>query len=64
MSPEPSALLVSGYEYHPYEHSIGGLFRIKYPDDWAEEEIYDFDWSEIKDEIHRFDKIDYDKIIV
>lgn len=47
---------------HPHEHSIGELFRIKYPDDWADHEMYEFDWATLKTQADRFDKIDYDAI--
>jgi hypothetical protein len=33
------ALAISGYDYHPMEPSIGSLFRIKYPDDWTDDEL-------------------------
>lgn len=49
--------------YHPYESSIGELFRIKYPDDWDDDEIYDFDWSVLKKSSDRFGKINYDDIV-
>ncbi len=52
-------LLATGSGPHSREDSIGELFRIKYPDDWAEDEMYDFDWSALKTEPDRFDKIDY-----
>lgn len=50
--------------YHPHEYSIGELFRIKYPDDWSESEIYDFDWSKLKLESDRFRKFDYNTILI
>jgi hypothetical protein len=52
----------SGYDYHPMAAATGDLFRIKYPDDWLEEEIYDFDWTVLKDEKDRFEKINFDAI--
>ncbi len=48
---------------HPFGSSIGHLFRLKVPDDWADDELYDFDWSELKEKPIRFQKIDYDSII-
>jgi hypothetical protein len=53
---------VSGYDYHPMEPSIGSLFRIKYPDDWTDAELYDFDWTVLKGQSDRFEKIDFDAI--
>lgn len=49
-------------ESGPFEPSIGELFRIKYPDDWADTERYDFDWAELKFKSDRFAKIDYNSI--
>lgn len=51
-------------EYHTHEHSIGELFRIKYPDDWLEDDLYDFDWSELKSSADRFVKFDYNFISI
>jgi hypothetical protein len=58
----PDLLEVSGSDYHKMEASIGSLFRIAYPDDWAEDEVYDFDWVALKSQKGRFAKIDFDKI--
>jgi hypothetical protein len=49
-------------DYHPMEASTGSLFRIKYPEDWADDELYDFDWSALKKQNDRFWKIDFDAI--
>lgn len=53
-------LSVSGYDYHEMEPAIGSLFRIKYPDDWLEDELYDFDWQHLQGAEDRFQKFDYD----
>ncbi len=45
-----------------FEPSIGDLFRIKHPDDWSDEESYDFDWSTLRLQKDRFNKIDYNAI--
>ena len=55
-------LAVSGYDYHPMQAATGSLFRITYPDDWTDDERYDFDWSILKSQSDRFQKFDYDKI--
>ena len=44
------------------EAATGSLFRIKYPDDWLEEEIYDFDWVALRNHKDRFEKINFDAI--
>jgi hypothetical protein len=56
------ALGVSGHAYHPMEPSIGSLFRITYPDDWTDAELYDFNWTVLKVQNDRFEKIDFDAI--
>ena len=38
------------------------LFRIKYPYDWADDELYDFDWGALQNQTDRFGKIDFDAI--
>ncbi|GGX37984.1 hypothetical protein GCM10007385_00930 [Tateyamaria omphalii] len=57
-----TSLTVSGYDYHPLEAAIGSLFRIKYPDDWTDEELYEFDWTVLKSQGDRFQKIDFNAI--
>lgn len=56
--------LISDSGPHPHEHSIGALFRLKYPDDWTDHELYEFDWSTLQTQANRFDKIDYNAIPV
>ncbi len=56
------ALGLAGDEYHEMEPAIGSLFRIKFPEDWAEEDLYDFDWSVLKLSTDRFAKFDYDAL--
>jgi len=52
-------LSAGGYDFYDMESSTGGVFRIKEPSNWTEEELYDFDWNELKDEEVRFQKYDY-----
>lgn len=56
------SLGIAGHDYHPFAPATGSLFRIKYPDDWSEAELYDFNWSTLRNEPDRFEKIDYDAI--
>jgi hypothetical protein len=58
----PMTLATSGSDYHPLESATGSLFRIKYPDDWRDDELYDFDWTALKTQSGRFEKIDFDAI--
>lgn len=57
-----SNLLVNVLPGDGTERTIGDLFRIKYPNDWADVEAYDFKWSDIKNEKDPFSRIDYDQI--
>lgn len=41
---------------------LGGFLIVDFPDDWKDEELYDFDWSKLKTQTVRFQKIDYDKL--
>jgi hypothetical protein len=58
----PDFISGPGPVYYDLKPTIGSLFRIKYPDDWAADEKYDFDWEKLKDQPTRFNKLDYDKI--
>jgi hypothetical protein len=61
-SPSDMLLSADGYEYHDMEAAMGSLFRIKFPNDWLEAELYDFDWSALEKQQDRFAKFDYDSI--
>ena len=51
-------VLGDGSGYHDdYEDSIGSPFRLKRPQDWADDEKYNFDWQVIKDTVHPFDQL-------
>jgi hypothetical protein len=52
----------NGDGYYKMALAIGGFFRIEYPKDWTEEEKYDFNWSELKKEANRFEKINYNEL--
>ena len=55
-------LLAEGHDYHELEPALGSLFRIKYPDDWSDDEIYEFDWTALSTEEVRFAKFDYNAL--
>lgn len=55
-------LSASGYDYHPMQASTGSLFRINCPNDWSDDEMYDFNWSDLQAQPDRFGKIDFDVI--
>lgn len=56
------SLVTEGDNYYPMEAATGSLFRIKYPDDWSDDEIYDFDWSALRNNADRFQAIDFSAI--
>ena len=60
----PGATLLSTITNSYFEGSfgIGNYLKINFPTDWDEDEKYDFDWSILKEETHKFEKIDYNKI--
>ncbi len=41
---------------------IGDYLIIHFPGTWTEDEMYDFDWSELRKEKDRFQKINYDNV--
>jgi hypothetical protein len=49
----------SDYSYYDTQPAIGGFFHIEFPNDWNESELYEFNWSDIKNETDRFNKINY-----
>jgi hypothetical protein len=54
--------LGQSYSYYNGEFGIGSFFMVKFPDDWKDEEKYKFNWSELKKEEERFQKIDYNRL--
>lgn len=52
----------SYYSNMPGESAIGGYFRVEFPNDWRDEEMYDFNWSVLKSQSHRFDKFNYNLV--
>jgi hypothetical protein len=51
------------YDFDPkFETAIGDYFRIQYPNDWAEDEKYGFNWQQIGRLQEPIDKIDFDRI--
>ncbi len=61
-APGSTSLSVKTDSYYSTEPALGGFFHIEFPNDWSEEEKYDFNWSDLKQQLDRFQKIDYDKI--
>jgi hypothetical protein len=42
------------------ESGIGNYFRVRFPDDWPDEDRYVFNWTTLKDEADPSETIDYD----
>ena len=61
-SPASKALAISGYDYYDGIAALGGFFRIEFPSDWSDDELYEFDWQSLKNEADRFNRIDYNII--
>lgn len=53
----------SSYNYYKGDFGIGDYLIISYPDDWKEDELYDFKWDdELSKETVRFQEFDFDSI--
>lgn len=44
------------------ESAIGGYFRVQFPSDWEDNELYDFEWETLKNEDNPFQLYDYTQI--
>ncbi|NVK45493.1 MAG: hypothetical protein HWE33_04240 [Rhodobacteraceae bacterium] len=55
--------LVSGPDIpSDFDDAEWGPFRLCYPNDWEENEKYDFNWAELKKEENRYEKFNYDLV--
>jgi hypothetical protein len=61
-SPGPFLLSCGDYNNDMMESAIGGYFRISFPEDWLDEEKYDFDWQILQTDPSPFDKINYSEL--
>jgi hypothetical protein len=59
-SGSPDLLSIGGPSVHKWEVTLGGLFRIEHPKNWHNDQLYDFDWNDLKDLPNPFQKFDYD----
>lgn len=63
---EPGLISFSGNGSDTYfgdvEYVIGEYLIIKYPDDWSESELYNFEWKQIENIPNKFRKFDYDSL--
>jgi len=60
---DPDAYILESYGFPSYRgdflQTIKTPLLIKYPDDWTDEDKYDFNWNEIKSNPEPFNKVDY-----
>lgn len=63
-SPGTSSISVQGdcYYYYNTEPALGEFFHIEFPADWTDDEKYDFNWSDLRNQEDRFQKIDFNAI--
>jgi hypothetical protein len=61
-SPVSTGLSVSVDSYYSTSPALGSFFHVDFPSDWPTNELYDFDWSSLKSNPNRFDKINYDNL--
>jgi hypothetical protein len=56
------SLRINTDSYFSGRFGIGGYLMIEFPNEWTDDEIYDFDWSVLKNEDSRFEKINYNNL--
>ena len=61
-SPGGQVLGVNSDSYYDGDFGLGDFLKIEFPTNWTEEEKYDFNWTDLKKENSRFEKIDYNSI--
>lgn len=62
---EPGPVLLSlgpGESYYEQRFGIGDYLMIHHPKNWGAEDLYDFNWNELKGTDNRFAKFDYDAL--
>ena len=53
----------NGYCYYGGGFGIGDYMLVDLPENWDEDEMYDFDWKQIEKEEVKFERFDYNAII-
>ena len=56
-SPHPQHLSVSNKLKDGFETAIGGYFRVKFPNDWAHADAYEFYWPNLNTQPNPIDKL-------
>ncbi len=57
--PGQALLSLNTDSYYDGEFGLGDYLKIHFPNDWTEEEKYDFNWNDLKKEKNRFQKYNY-----
>lgn len=52
-----------GYCYYGGGFGIGDYLIVYFPDDWEEDDCYEFDWEKLQNESSKFQKINYNEIM-
>lgn len=60
--PGPTILSFGGASYFKGEYGIGNYLLVDKPNDWTDDERYEFDWEKIRNDPDRFSKIDFNNI--
>ena len=60
--PTLSSVNVEGYYKFKGDYGIGNYLLIEKPNDWTNDESYEFEWEILKNEKDKFDKFDYNSI--
>lgn len=59
--PGPDYIEAHGYSYYGGGFGIGKYVIVDYPDNWNDDELYDFDWTNLESEKVKFQKFDYNQ---
>ena len=60
--PGSRSLEVNTDGYYGGGFGLGNFLIVDFPDDWKDDELYEFDWTKLKDETERFSKINYNNL--
>jgi len=61
-SPGEELVSVNVDSYYSTTPALGGFFHIEFPSDWCDEEKYDFNWTDLRKEADRFQRLNYDHV--
>ncbi len=61
-SGSPDVLGIGGSSVYKWDTTIGDFFRIECPNNWPHDQLYEFNWFDLKDYPDPFQKFDYDAV--